>query len=156
MTGRIGAVTTITIVLALASLALAQEDTSSPGAEGTTRAAAASEGALEVAEIILGNALENGVPPSPTTAFSRADAAVYCVVRLHNTTRAEGAIRVAFERAEGEPQARAGGVRLEYPARATYRTVARTSTQRDPGSYRCVVRTEEGQVLSHADFTLSE
>lgn len=126
-------------VLGLASFALAQE-----------------EGTVEVTEILLGSSLENGVPATPTTSFSRADGSIYCVVRLTNPTRQEGTIRVAFERAEGEPQARAGGFRLAYPARPRYRTVARASTQRAPGRYRCVVRTDEGQVLSHADFTLSE
>lgn len=130
------------LVFGIASFALAQEE----GAEAT----------VEVTEIILGSQLENGVPAAPTTSFSRSDGSVYCVVRLTNQSGAEGAVRVAFERAEGEPQTRQGGFRLEYPARPRYRTVARTTTQRDPGSYRCVVRTDEGQVLSHADFTLSE
>lgn len=159
MTRRIWATTAITaLTLALASLALAQDE------EGQTEERAApapatgaeADASVEVTEISLGSELENGVPVSATTSFSRSDGRIYCVVRLRNGSGQEGAVRVAFERAEGEPQARAGGFRLDYPARPIYRTVARTSTQRDPGSYRCVVRTDEGQVLSHAEFTLSE
>lgn len=132
-------VTTLALGLGLTSLAVAQD-----------------EAPLEVTEIILGSELENGVPPSPTTSFSPSDGSVYCVVRLTNRTGEAGSIRVAFERAEGEPQARRGGVQLEYPARPRYRTVARATTRRGAGSYRCVVRTEQGEVLSHADFTISE
>ena len=130
---------TLAVGLGLASIALAQE--AAP---------------VEVTEIVLGSQLENGVPTTPATQFSRSDGAVYCVVRLTNRSGAEGAVRVSFERAEGEPASRAGGLRLEFPARPRYRTVARTTTQRAAGSYRCVVRTDEGEVLSHADFTLTE
>lgn len=79
------------------------------------------------------------------------------IVGLENPTRQAGSLRFAFERAEGEPAERpAAGMAVEYPARPRYRTVARGTTNRPPGQYRCVVRTEEGRVLSHADFTITE
>lgn len=134
-----------TFIIVIAALALA----------GLAGIATAQE-ELEVSEIILGTALENGVPTTPATTFSRADGALYCVVRLVNRTGAEGAIRVAFEPAEGEPAARQAGQRLEFPARPRYRTVARGSTSRAAGRHRCVVRTDEGAVLSHADFEITE
>lgn len=111
---------------------------------------------LEVTEILLGTELEAGVPTSPSTSFSRSDSRIYCMVRLANRTGAEGAIRIAFEQADGEPEAAARGHRYEFPARTRYRTVARTGTQRAAGSYRCVVRTDEGAVLSHQNFELAE
>ncbi|HEY8432823.1 MAG TPA: DUF2914 domain-containing protein [Sandaracinaceae bacterium] len=114
-------------------------------------------GELTVTEIVLGARLEAGVPTPPINQFSRSDGAVYCMVRLENPTRQAGSLRFAFERAEGEPAERpAAGMAVEYPARPRYRTVARGTTNRPPGQYRCVVRTEEGRVLSHADFTITE
>lgn len=151
---------TIALSLGLASFALAQEQQEQqPQQPAQPQQGQAQQGqpdGIQVTEILLGSELENGVPTAPKTQFSRADGRVYCVIRLQNSTGEEGSVRVAFERAEGEPQARSGGFRLEYPARVRYRTVARTSTSRSPGSYRCVVRNEEGQVLSHANFTLTE
>ena len=125
-------------VLSLASLALAQD------------------APLEVTEILMGTELESGVPTSPTTTFSRSDRSVYCMVRLRNRTGQAGQIRIAFERAEGEPQSRATGRAFDYPARSRYRTVSRGTPNRAPGAYRCVVRTSEGAVLSHQDFTITE
>ena len=40
-------------------------------------------------------------------------------------------------------------------ARDRYRTVGRTSTNKEPGRYRCVVRTDEGAVLSHAEVEIT-
>lgn len=130
-------------VLAIATAAVAQE-------------AAATE--LSVTEILLGSAVERGVPTTPATSFARTEGSVYCMVRLANPTGAEGTIRVAVEAAgEGPPAERpAAGQSLDFPARARYRTVARFPTNRAAGSYRCVVRTEEGRVLSHLDFQITE
>jgi hypothetical protein len=135
------AIACVAISLAVAGAAIAQE-------------AAAG---IEVTEILLGSALENGVPTAPQTSFARTDGNVYCVIRLRNGTGAEGTIRAALEPAEGEPAERANaGLSLDIPARARYRTVARFTTNRAAGSYRCVVRAEDGHVLSHADFTITE
>ena len=113
--------------------------------------AIAQDAQVEVTEILMGTELESGVPTSPSTSFSRSDGRIYCMVRLTNASREAGAVRISFEPAEG-PR----GQRFEYPARPRYRTVARTGTRRDAGAYRCVVRTDEGAVLSHQDFQLSE
>jgi hypothetical protein len=48
------------------------------------------------------------------------------------------------------------GQRLEFPARPRYRTVARGSTSRAAGRHRCVVRKDDGTVLLHADFEITE
>ena len=119
-------------------------------------ATAAAQDTLAVTEIILGSELENGVPTTPSTSFARNSGAVYCMVRLTNPSRAEGAVRISFERAEGEPATRQSGRTLTIPARPRYRTVARSGTARAAGTYRCVVRAEDGSVLSHADYTITE
>lgn len=124
---------------------------------GIGSAAIAQEAELSVAEIVVGNRGEDGVVTS-SSSFSRAGGVVFCQVQLENPSREAGSIRIAFERAEGEPAARpAAGTPLEYPARPRYRTFARSAaTGKAAGSWRCVARTEEGRVLSHADFTVTE
>ncbi len=124
---------------------------------GIGSAAIAQEAELSVSEIVVGNRGEDGVVTS-APSFSRTGGPVFCQVRLANPSRDAGSIRVAFERAEGEPAERpAAGTQLEYPARPSYRTFARTAASgKAAGTWRCVVRTEEGRVLSHADFTVTE
>jgi len=128
------------LLLGVAALAVAQEG----------------DAPLEVTEILMGTELENGVPTSPSTSFSRTDSSIYCVVRFRNRTGAEGHLRVGFEQAGDEPPA-AGetGRRMPFPARSRYRTVVRGTPNRAPGPYRCVVRTDAGEVLSHHDFTIT-
>ncbi len=124
---------------------------------GITAYGAAQTAPLEVTEILLGTALEGGVPTSPTTSFSRSDPSIYCMVRFRNRTGAEGHLRIAFERAGDEdPTAGARGRRFSFPARSRYRTVSRGTPNRAAGNYRCVVRTDEGAVLSHQDFRITE
>ncbi len=118
--------------------------------------ALAQDAPVSVTEIVMGTAIEGGVPTSPTTTFSRSDPAIYCMVRIQNRTGAEGSIRIAFERAEGEPSPGARGREFQFPARSRYRTVSRGTPNRAPGAYRCVVRSSEGAVLSHQDFSITE
>jgi hypothetical protein len=146
--------------LALAAGALAQEGTApaqppQPAAGGGGGGGASG---LTVTEITVGGAIEHGVISTPTNTFSRTAGPIFCMIRMQNSTGAEGSIRMSFERAsEGDPAERAEfGRQLSYPAQRRYRTYARASANRRPGAYRCVVRTEEGAVLSHADFTVTE
>lgn len=125
---------------------------------GLASVAVAQEAELTVTEIVVGERGEDGLVTSAPT-FSRAGDMIFCQVRLQNPSREAGSIRIAFERAgEGEPPERAAaGTQLEIPARPRYRTFARIGAANKPaGTWRCVARTEEGRVLSHADFTVTE
>lgn len=140
MTRRISTLLAALAAFAVASAAFAQE-----------------AGDLSVTEILVGSAVESGVVTSPQTSFARGSGAIYCMVRLQNPAGTEGNIRVNIEPANGEPAARpASGQSLDYPAGRRYRTVARFSANRAAGRHRCVVRTEEGAVLSHLDFDITE
>lgn len=137
--------TVLALALGLGGFALAQDDAEDSNAP------------LEVTEILMGTELESGVPTSPSTSFSRSDGHIYCMVRIRNRTGEAGQLRIAFERAgDGEPEPGARGRQFDYPARSRYRTVSRGTPNRAPGAYRCVVRTDEGAVLSHQDFTITE
>lgn len=119
-------------------------------------AAAQSAGGVTVAEVVVARAVEDHEPVGVGTSFAASSGPLVCFVRLENRTRAEAAVYVAWEPAEGEPAPARGGVRLAVSARPRYRTYARTVVERPAGAYRCVVRGEDGQVLGSAAFTLTD
>jgi hypothetical protein len=119
-------------------------------------AAAQSSGRLTVTEVVVARAIEDHEPVGAGTTFSAADGPFYCFVRVENRSRAEGAVFVAFEPAEGTPSSARGGLRLAVSANPRFRTYARHGMARAAGSYRCVVRDEGGNVLGSADYTLTE
>lgn len=94
----------------------------------------------------------------PTTSFAHDSGNVVVVIRLTNPSGTEQDVHVAFERAEGEATARAEppGMALHIPASRRYRTVARGTTNRPPGAYRAVVRSDAGEVIGSVDFTVTE
>ncbi len=124
----------------VASFAAAQEAPSSDG--------------LSVQEVVLSKALEDGQPVEPGTSFSAADGRVYATVRVQNPSREATTISVKMRPAE---RAHGGhGIELEIPARPRYRTVARFTTRRSPGSYVVVVSDSEGNELSTTTLTITE
>ncbi|MEM9069086.1 MAG: DUF2914 domain-containing protein [Myxococcota bacterium] len=114
----------------------------------------AQDSGLEVTEVILSKALENGRPVDPGASFSRRDGRIYCTVRVTNPSRTATTIRVAWERAGGP--ASSTGIELNIPARPRYRTVARTGTGRAAGRYRCVVYDADDRELGAAEYELTE
>lgn len=127
-------------ILALTPLAQAQDE--SPPSEG-----------LDVFEVLLGTSLENGRVTSPETSFSRSGGRIFAMIRLRNPARQATTIRVAIERVDGPHRS---GVSLDIPGTRRYRTVARFGSQRPPGRYRCVIRTEDGTELESVELTITE
>jgi len=126
----------------VASFAAAQEDS------------APSSGGLSVQEVVLSKALEEGQPVDPGTSFSAAEGRVYATVRVQNPSREATSITVKMRPAD---RAHGGhGIELEIPARPRYRTVARFTTRRSPGSYVVVVSDAEGNELSTTSLTITE
>ncbi len=119
----------------------------------TAAAHAQEAGELSVSEVQLATQLENGQAVSPTTTFSHADGRIYAVVQVQNPSREATTIRVSLEPVDGPAHS---GFSLDVPARPHYRTVARMSTNRAPGRYRCVVRTEDGRELASVEPTVTE
>lgn len=122
----------------------------------TSLAAAQSSGDVTVTEVVMARAVEDHEPVGAGTTFSAADGPFFCFVRVENRSRAESAVFVAWERAEGTPSNARGGLRLSVSASPRFRTYARNAMTRPAGSYRCVVRDESGNVLGSADYTLTE
>lgn len=122
----------------------------------TSLAAAQSSRGVTVTEVVVARAIEDHEPVGAGTSFSAADGPLFCFVRVENRSRAEGAVFVSWERADGAPSRARGGQRLAISANPRFRTYARTAVARPAGSYRCVVRDEAGDVLGSADYTLTE
>jgi hypothetical protein len=122
----------------------------------TAGAIAYAQDQLTVTEIVLGSTLDRGVPTPAATSFHRASGPIFCMARISNPGRTATAVHIGFERAAGEPSARVGGNRLEIPAQPRYRTVGRTGSSLAAGTYRCVVRAEDGTVLNHANFKITK
>ncbi len=132
---------------ATAGIASAQD------AEAPEGAAPAS--GVTVAEVVIATSVEDHEPVGAATSFARDTGRLVCFVRVENPTRAESAILVAWERANGEPAANARGARLAVPGQPRYRTYLRGSSNREPGAYRCVARAEDGTVLGSAPFEIT-
>jgi len=107
-----------------------------------------------VTEVVVATSVEDHEPVGTATSFS-SGTPLMCFIRAQNRTGADATIRVTWEAGEGAAQRARGGVSLTVPARPTFRTYARSASTRAAGSYRCVVRAEDGEVLGSAAFTIS-
>lgn len=126
------------------------------GLFASSLAAAQASGRLTVTEVVVARAIEDHEPVGAGTTFSASDGPFFCFVRVENRSRAEGAVFVSWESAEGAPSSARGGLRLAVSASPRFRTYARNAMARDAGAYRCVVRDEDGNVLGSADYTLTQ
>jgi hypothetical protein len=141
--------------LSFLAFALAFAGTVALAQEAETNAAPSNE--LTVSEVVVATGVEDHEPVSPGTSFEKGSTSLVCFVRVQNGPRTETAVYVAWEQAEGDPAEATGrGVRLDVPAQRRQRTFIRGSSNRAPGAWRCVVRSEEGAVLGHADFQITE
>lgn len=119
-------------------------------------AAAQAAGRLTVSEVVIARDIADHEPVEAGTSFSRGSGPLVCFIRAENRTGAEAALLVSWESAANPVGAARGGTRLTVPARPRYRTYARTAVARPAGSYRCVVRDEDGDVLGSAEFSLTD
>jgi len=119
-------------------------------------AAAQAAGELTVSEVVVARSVEDHEPVEAGTSFSRTGGPLVCFIRASNRTGAESAVLVTWESSANPVSGARGGVRLTVPPSPRFRTYARTAAQREAGSYRCVVRSEDGDVLGSAEFTLTE
>lgn len=94
-------------------------------------------------------------PVDPSTSFARTDGRMFVVVQLENPTAAASNVTVTVERADQPVGTRRGGVVLEVPARRRYRTVARFTTNREPGRYRAIVLSASGEVVGQTEFEVT-
>jgi hypothetical protein len=132
--------------LTFASLATAQEPP--PPAAGAT--------GVTAPEVHVGTGVTNHAIDGEATTFSKATThRVFVLVKLGNSTGAEGTVTVAVER-PGQAS-HGGGVSLQYPAARRYTTYARIPiTNRAAGHYRAVVRDSTGAELGAAEFDVTD
>jgi hypothetical protein len=94
-------------------------------------AAAQASGRLTVTEVVMAHDVEDHEPVGAGTTFSASDRQFFCFVRVENRSHAEGAVFVAWERAEGAPSSARGGLRLAVSASPRLRTDARNAMARN-------------------------
>ena len=150
-------VRTKTAKLAVGSAAIAGAVLLVGVAAAQDQPAAGAPPSLEITEMVIATGLTAGVPTAPVESVSRRTDTVYCFLRLRNRARAETSIRVAFERAEGEPTNQVRGAELAIPARPRWRTFARVRAWGlRAGPYRCVARGADGTVLHQQAFSVAD
>jgi hypothetical protein len=135
------------------SVALAQPQGEAPEREGAKQADAGAYpevSGLQVRGITLASGYEEGEPVDEAGTFDQGR--IYAIIDVANRTGDAAQIRVAWA-AEGKRGPK--GMALEIPDQARYRTVAMTwATPRDPGAYRIIVRTDEGETLAEKSFRI--
>lgn len=112
--------------------------------------------AMTITEVYTAARPSRGVEETKTTTFERNKGYIFCYVRIDNPSGNGNEIYVAFEEDSGTPTNGAKGIKLRVPPRYRYRTVARTGSNMPAGSYNCVVRSREGEVLEHTGFQVTE
>ncbi|MEM9068985.1 MAG: hypothetical protein AAGE52_10785 [Myxococcota bacterium] len=115
---------------------------------------------LHLTELTLGPAVESRQVVDPRLTFSKADDdRVYCLTRLENPSREPTTLRMGWERIDrpADPEDPSGwGREMSIPAQPRYVTFGYRGTGQRPGTYRCVIRDEEGTVLGRATYELTE
>ncbi|MEM6957635.1 MAG: hypothetical protein AAF411_01485 [Myxococcota bacterium] len=129
-----------TISFALAALALTVSSTPLQ----------AQQEPLSVGRVELCSTYENRRCVEPRTAFGVSDARLYARVHLVNAVAAEDEVSVELQTNDG---ARRAAITLSVPARRRYRTLARFPMP-PSGSYRIVVRSAAGDVLSTTELSV--
>lgn len=137
-----------------------EEPASSPaGAEATERRAEAAShetvhasNGLTLRRLVVAHDVENREPVGSAEPFEADGEPIFAFIEMANGSDEAQRILVTFEREDGRA---VGPISLEIPANAPrWRTWARSSWLRRPGSWTAVVRTEEGEILQSVQFEI--
>ena len=105
--------------------------------------------ALKLVRFELSKGIEGREPVNPGSQFV-AGSKVYAFLELANKGGVESALLVRFERVDSKATRELRlGVPRDVPR---HRTFAFATLAKQPGTYRCVVTTEDGVVLAEKSF----
>jgi hypothetical protein len=116
-----------------------------------SRPLAASEVTLK--RFVLANGVEGREPLLEADTFT-GDTKIFAFMELTNPAAEPYAFRVHWEPAEGP--ASPYGVELHVKTAARFRTWSWTAIPREPGQYRAVLRTLEGEEIASREFTIKK
>jgi hypothetical protein len=124
----------------------ARDDARAKPAPVTAPEKTGSVAGVELKRVVFAQGVKDREPVNEGTSFSRADTdKVWVFLELANHNDATLALDVRWEPVDGGTSARS--VSLSVPKAKRWRTQAFTSTDKKPGTYRCVIRTADGTVL---------
>jgi hypothetical protein len=106
---------------------------------------------VTMVRFVLAERIEAREPIGPKTTFAPGKR-VYAFLELDNENGNPYSLIVRFER-DGGP--RGTGLRLEIPRMKRYRTNAFSANTSQPGTYRCIVTTEDGKIAAKQTFTVA-
>lgn len=106
-----------------------------------------------VERFVLAEGVAGREPVGESDHFPRDNAKIFAFVQLANTD-APYAFTVHFEPVDGPPSLY--GVKLDVPTAPRWRTWSWTKLVHEPGKYRAVLRTLEGELIAAREFTIDE
>jgi hypothetical protein len=106
---------------------------------------------VRVDRFVLATDVKGREPVDESDSFPHGTQQIFAFVQLSNQD-APYAFEVHFEPVDG-PRSQYG-VKLNVPTATRYRTWAWTRIQREPGSYRAVLRTLEGEEIASREFVI--
>lgn len=108
---------------------------------------------VQVDRFVLAKDVAGREPVDESDHFTADTAKIFAFVQLANSD-APFAFTVHFEPVDGPPSLY--GVKLDVPTAARWRTWAWTKLIHEPGKYRAVLRTLEGEDIASREFTIDE
>jgi len=100
---------------------------------------------------VLATGVDKREPTGESDTFDTDTKRIFAFVQLKNSS-APYTFEVHFEAAFGPKSLY--GVKLQVPKAERYRTWAWTQIRRQPGTYRAVLRTPEGEEVASREFTI--
>lgn len=109
---------------------------------------AAVDAKVRLKRLVLSHRVEGREPVGSATSFSAGDAEVYAFVELDNAPRKATEIRVTFV----SPKGASTTVKLKVGDVPRWRTWAKRTAAKAPGTWHVVVRDEDGKELGRTSF----
>ncbi|MFT3925284.1 MAG: DUF2914 domain-containing protein [Myxococcales bacterium] len=107
---------------------------------------------VKIERFVLATSVEEREPVGESESFDTDTPKIFAFMQFAND-QAPFAVKVHWEKV-GDA-ASPYGVQLEVPTSPRYRTWSWTKIRREPGTYRAVVRTLDGQEILSKEFTIS-
>lgn len=105
---------------------------------------------VKIDRFVLAEKVEGREPVNESDVFSSDAKEIFAFVQLANEKDPPYAFTVHFEPAEGP--ASPYGVKLTVPTASRWRTWSWTRIKREPGHYKAVLRTVDGEEIASKDF----